>query len=141
MYVFIPIKNVIKYLQSKLSAQTNTLRRVSADTICAFLCSSTGSEFVTLRTISNGGSNYSLQQIDFIPAPEFDLVEFDINENRIWGLWCNSQGIFECNCVCVLTRIQSGTEIFLYRGIQCIQFLITVNPNIGLGVRWFGNAA
>lgn len=75
------------------SAQTNTLRRASSTMICAFLCLSTGSEFVTIRTEPDGLTGYSLQRIDLIPAPEFDLVEFDVNENRIWGLWCNSQGM------------------------------------------------
>lgn len=29
-----------------------------------------------------------------IAAPEYDLVDFEINESRIWGLWCNSHGEF-----------------------------------------------
>lgn len=74
-------------------SQTNSLRRASASMICAFLCYSTGSEFMTIRTTTDESSNYIMQRIDMIPAPEFDLVEFDINEYRIWGLWCNSQGI------------------------------------------------
>lgn len=75
----------------RITAQTNTLRRASSTLICAFLCASSGSEFVTIRTINDGG-NYTMHRLDLVPAPEFDLVEFDVNENRIWGLWCNSQG-------------------------------------------------
>lgn len=73
-------------------AQTNSLKRASPNMLCAFLCYSSGSEFVTIRTVCDGGTDFVLQRIDLIPAPEFDLVEFDINDYRIWGLWCNSQG-------------------------------------------------
>jgi Nucleoporin Nup120/160 len=32
-------------------------------------------------------------QIDgLIPAPQLDLVDFGISDNKIWGLWCNSEG-------------------------------------------------
>lgn len=38
--------------------------------------------------------NYSLDRLMMIAAPEYDLVDFEINESRIWGLWCNSHGEF-----------------------------------------------
>ncbi|XP_037026302.1 nuclear pore complex protein Nup160 homolog isoform X2 [Bradysia coprophila] len=53
--------------------QSNLLRRSSPTTICAYLCYSMGSEFVTIQT-------------------QYDLVDFEVNDNRIWGLWCNPQG-------------------------------------------------
>lgn len=62
--------------------------------ICAFLCHSMGSEFVTIQTNWDGSSNYSLVRVHFIPGPQYDLVDFEINDYRIWGLWCNSQGEF-----------------------------------------------
>lgn len=74
-------------------AQTNLLRKSSAATLCAFLCYSTGSEFVTIQT-TNIGTNYSMTRTNMIPAPQYDLVDFEINDSRIWGLWCNSQGFF-----------------------------------------------
>lgn len=61
--------------------------------LCAFLCNANGSEFVTVR-VNNDQGTFTLQQIDVISAPEFDLIEFDVNAKRIWGLWCSSQREF-----------------------------------------------
>lgn len=33
-----------------------------------------------------------------IAAPAYDLVDFEINNSRIWGLWCNSHGEFNVSC-------------------------------------------
>lgn len=73
-------------------AQTNSLRRASPTMLCAFLCYSMGSEFVTIETQWDGGAHYSLVSTNIIQAPQFDLVDFEINDSRIWALWCNSQG-------------------------------------------------
>lgn len=75
------------------AAQNNLLRMAAPDVLCAFLSSPIGSEFVTVR-ISFENSAFSLQRINSIPAPQFDLIEFDVNTSRIWGLWCNSHGEF-----------------------------------------------
>lgn len=73
-------------------ARNNLLRKAAPDVLCAFLCSAKGSEFITIRVTSEDGTSISLQQISVIPSPEFDLIEFDVNYKRIWGLWCNSHG-------------------------------------------------
>lgn len=70
------------------------MRRASSTVLCAFLCYSVGSEFVTIETQWAGGENYSLQCTNLIQAPQYDLVDFEINDSRIWALWCNSQGNF-----------------------------------------------
>lgn len=76
------------------SAQTNSIRRASETTLCAFLCHSLGSEFVTLQIQWDGNNTYSLVRTKLIAAPQYDLVDFEINDSRIWALWCNSQGEF-----------------------------------------------
>lgn len=81
------------FTSTPFSAQHNLLRRAGPNVLCAFLCNASGSEFVTIR-IESDGNGFVMHRIDLIPAPEFDLIEFDINEQRIWGLWCNSQGEF-----------------------------------------------
>lgn len=52
------------------------------------------SEFVTIETQWDGGPNISLVRTNFIQAPQFDLVDFELNTARIWALWCNAQGEF-----------------------------------------------
>lgn len=76
----------------KCLAQSNLLRRMSPTTICAYLCYSMGSEFVTVQTQWDGTTNYSMIRVKVIKAPQYDLVDFEVNDNRIWGLWCNPQG-------------------------------------------------
>lgn len=68
------------------------MRRAPSSMLCAFLCYSMGSEFVTILTQWDGGSNYTLVRSNLVQAPQFDLVDFEINDSRIWALWCNSQG-------------------------------------------------
>lgn len=65
----------------------------SSDTLCAFLSNPIGSEFVTVN-IASEPTTFALQRVNTIPAPQFDLIEFDVNTSRIWGLWCNSHGEF-----------------------------------------------
>lgn len=60
----------------------------SPEMLCAFLSSPIGSEFVTVRIVVESNT-YALHRINTIPAPQFDLVEFDVSPSRIWGLWCN----------------------------------------------------
>lgn len=90
--------------------------------LCAFLCNSNGSEFITIRIVEDGNS-FTLQRVDLIPAPEFDLVEFDINDNRIWGLWCNSQGEFNVSSFSLLPNngsnwVSAGLEALPERKIE-----------------------
>lgn len=74
------------------AAQSNALCRSSSTTICAYLCYSMGSEFVTIQTQWDGATNYSMIRVKVIKAPQYDLVDFEVNDHRIWGLWCNPQG-------------------------------------------------
>lgn len=78
---------------SSQTAQNNLLRKASSDVLCAYLCNSGGSEFVLVR-MQPDQNGLTLQKVDVVPAPKFDLIEFDVNTRRIWGLWCNSQGEF-----------------------------------------------
>lgn len=59
-----------------------------------FLCHSLGSEFVTIEIQWDGNNAYTLLRNNLIAAPQYDLVDFEINDSRIWALWCNSQGEF-----------------------------------------------
>lgn len=51
-----------------------------------------GSEFVTIQTQWDGTTNYSMIRVNVKKAPQYDLVDFEVNDHRIWGLWCNPQG-------------------------------------------------
>lgn len=75
------------------------MRRASPTTLCVFLCYATGSEFVTIQTSFDGVSNYMMTRTNLIAASEYDLVDFEINESRIWGLWCNSQVEFNISSI------------------------------------------
>lgn len=82
------------FIDYSFSAQSNSIRRASETTLCAFLCHSLGSEFVTLQIHWDGNNTYTLIRTNLIAAPQYDLVDFEINDSRIWALWCNSQGEF-----------------------------------------------
>lgn len=104
------------------SARNNLLRKASPDMLCAFLCNANGSEFVTIR-VMNDGMSITLQQINVIPAPEFDLIEFDVNSKRIWGLWCNSQSEFNVSSYSLVSSggynwSSAGLEILPERKIE-----------------------
>lgn len=77
-----------------LSAQQNCLRRQPDGTLCTFLSYSLGAEFVTIRTDWDGESRYQLVRTSVIQAPQYDLVDFEVDERRVWALWCNAQGEF-----------------------------------------------
>lgn len=94
------------------AAQQNTLRRFTgasngAPALCAFLSHSLAAEFVTIRVcVSNssateaaGGAaadaaRFTLQRGACIPAPPNDLVDFEVDAERLWALWCNAHGDF-----------------------------------------------
>lgn len=109
-------------MSDKFVARNNLLRKAAQNMLCAFLCNARGSEFVTIRVVNNGPS-IALQQINVIPSPEFDLIEFDVNEKRIWGLWCNSQGEFIVSSYSLIpnggyTWSSAGLEILPERKIE-----------------------
>ncbi|KAG4075701.1 hypothetical protein HA402_003526 [Bradysia odoriphaga] len=79
-------------------AQSNLLCRSSPTTICAYLCFSMGSEFVTIQT-------------------QYDLVDFDVNGNRIWGLWCNAWGEYNISSYSFLSSI--GDDGTATRSMHC----------------------
>lgn len=90
--------------------------------LCAFLSNTNGSEFITIR-IGFDGSAFALQRVNVITAPEFDLIEFDVNENRIWSLWCNSQGDFNVSSYSLISNggcswSTAGLEILPERKIE-----------------------
>lgn len=64
-----------------------------------------GSEFVTIKTQWDGATNYSMIRVKVIKAPQYDLVDFEVNDNRIWGLWCNPQGEYN---ICSYSFLSSG---------------------------------
>ncbi|XP_055326409.1 nuclear pore complex protein Nup160 homolog isoform X2 [Sitodiplosis mosellana] len=103
-------------------SRNNLLRKAAPDMLCAFLCSAKGSEFMTIRVV-NDGTAISLQQINVIPSPEFDLIEFDVNYKRIWGLWCNSQGEYNVSSYSLVSNggynwASAGLEILPERKIE-----------------------
>lgn len=70
--------------------------------LCAFLSHSLGAEFVTIRTYCSTGASdasgpdvrFTLQRGACIPAPPNDLVDFELDTQRLWALWCNAHGDF-----------------------------------------------
>ncbi|XP_055383036.1 nuclear pore complex protein Nup160 homolog [Condylostylus longicornis] len=74
--------------------QTNALRKINDRNLCAFLSHSMNSEFVCIKILSEGSTHYTLQKTKVIPAPQSDLADFEVSENKIWALWCNAQGEF-----------------------------------------------
>lgn len=99
-----------------LLARSNLLRKAASDLLCVFLENAKGSEFVTIRVV-NDGTSVSLQHINVIPSPEFDLVEFDVTPKRIWGLWCNSQGEYN---VSSYSLDASGGYKWSSAGLECL---------------------
>lgn len=84
------------YNQSAIfsTAQQNCLRRQPDGTLCTFLSYSLGAEFVTIRTDWDGEARYQLVRTSVIQAPQYDLVDFEVDDRRVWALWCNAQGEF-----------------------------------------------
>ncbi|GAB0094315.1 Nuclear pore complex protein Nup160 homolog [Sergentomyia squamirostris] len=84
--------------------QNSTLRRGKNDTICAFMCYASGCEFVIVNIVPDGlgGVNHSLNLVNIILAPTYDLVEYQLTENRIWGLFCNSEGEYKVSSVSLI---------------------------------------
>ncbi|XP_055713609.1 nuclear pore complex protein Nup160 homolog [Phlebotomus papatasi] len=83
------------------SPQNSTLRSGCSNTICAFMSYTSGCEFVIISILPDplGGTNHSLNLINIILAPNYDLVDYQLTENRIWGLFCNSEGEYKVSSV------------------------------------------
>jgi hypothetical protein len=44
------------------------------------------------RPTWDGAASYSIVATNLITAPQFDLVDFELTDQKLWGLWCNSEG-------------------------------------------------
>lgn len=88
----------------------------SPEMLCAFLSSPLGSEFVTVRIVVESNM-FALHRINTIPAPQFDLVGFDVNPSRIWGLWCNSHGEFN---VSSYSLVSNGSYNWATAGLETL---------------------
>lgn len=83
-------------------SQCDTLCSGPENSICAFLnFSSGGCEFKTFETFSEPNGTFILSLAATIPAPQFDLVDYQLVKNRIWALWCNSDGEFDVSTICL----------------------------------------
>uniref|UniRef100_A0A1B0CGF9 Putative nuclear pore complex nup160 component n=1 Tax=Lutzomyia longipalpis TaxID=7200 RepID=A0A1B0CGF9_LUTLO len=81
--------------------QNSTLRCGKSNTICAFLSYASGCEFVIINVAPDpiGGSNHTLNLVNIILAPSYDLIEYQLTENRIWGFSVNSEGEYKVSSV------------------------------------------
>jgi nuclear pore complex protein Nup160 len=76
-----------------LATQNNILKKcATSSTICVFLSYANCSEFQLFKPSWDGASNYYFYPTDLITAPQFDLVDFELTDEKLWGLWCNSEG-------------------------------------------------
>lgn len=65
--------------------------RKSTTGLCVFLCYSNFSEFRLIKPVKEA-STYVITLTNIIPTPQYDIIDFQLTENRIWTLWCNSEG-------------------------------------------------
>ncbi|XP_070491725.1 nuclear pore complex protein Nup160 homolog [Chironomus tepperi] len=73
--------------------QNNILKKSTTSTsICVFLSYGNGSEFQLLKPTWDGANSFSIVPTNLITAPQFDLVDFELTDQKLWGLWCNSEG-------------------------------------------------
>lgn len=76
-----------------LVAQNNILKKSTAsNSLCVFLSYTNTSQFQLFQPVWDGSSAYSIAPTLAINAPQFDLVDFEMTNEKIWGLWCNSEG-------------------------------------------------
>lgn len=76
------------------------LKKAAPDMLCAFLCNQESLKFATIR-VEHDGMQLTLKEMNYIPAPEFHFIEFDVDPERIYGLYCNSLGEFNVT-ICLL---------------------------------------
>lgn len=86
--------NVLSENEEKLAVQKNLLRQSPAHGLCVFLCYSKFSEFRLLKpqSTSNDSSGYSIVLSNIIPMPQYDIIDYQLTSDRIWALWCNTDG-------------------------------------------------
>ncbi|CRL04413.1 CLUMA_CG017499, isoform A [Clunio marinus] len=87
--------NIINDSEEKGSqgTQNNILKKSTSSTsLCVFLSYTSCSEFQLFKPTWDGANSYTIVPTNFITAPQFDLVDFELTEQRLWGLWCNSEG-------------------------------------------------
>ena len=78
---------------NQIAAQNNILKKCTTSTsICVFLSYGNGSEFQLFKPTWDGANSFSLVPTNLITAPQFDLVDFELTDQKLWGLWCNSEG-------------------------------------------------
>jgi Nucleoporin Nup120/160 len=74
-------------------AQNNILKKsTTSTTICIFLSYANSSEFQLFKPTWDGSNNFSIVHTNLITAPQFDLIDFELSDQKLWGLWCNSEG-------------------------------------------------
>jgi Nucleoporin Nup120/160 len=74
-------------------AQNNILKRsTTSTTLCVFLSYTNSSEFQLFKPTWDGANTYSIVHTNLITAPQYDLVDFELTDQKLWGLWCNSEG-------------------------------------------------
>jgi nuclear pore complex protein Nup160 len=74
-------------------AQNNVLKKcTTSNTLCVFLSYGSSSEFQLFTPIWDDNNVLSIVPTNLINAPQHDLVDFELTEDRLWGLWCNSEG-------------------------------------------------
>lgn len=108
--------NILSENEEKLMVQ-KTLLRKSSNGLCVFLCYSKFSEFRLLKCIKDSSANHTILLTNIIPTPQYDIIDFQLNENRIWALWCNSEGdssisIFPLNLDAMTNWVSTTLEPF-----------------------------
>lgn len=67
-------------------------KSTTASTLCVFLSYGGSSEFQFFSPVWDATNSLSIIPTSLVNAPQHDLVDFEITEDRLWGLWCNSEG-------------------------------------------------
>jgi nuclear pore complex protein Nup160 len=57
--------------------------------LTVFLCFSQHSQFCVVRPVVVDGQ-VQLEQLATVYAPDYDLVDFQVNSNHLWALWTNA---------------------------------------------------
>lgn len=74
-------------------AQNNIIKRsTTSNTLCVYISYGRSSEFQLFTPTWDANNAISIVPTNLISAPHFDLVDFELTEDRLWGLWCNSEG-------------------------------------------------
>ena len=57
-----------------------------------FLSYGNGSEFQLFKPTWDVANSFTIVPTNLITAPHYDLVDFELTDQKLWGLWCNSEG-------------------------------------------------